>query len=205
MRVNFGDVAPDSGATQSVTLTNLDNGGSVQLFRIFRVGPDAADFPLLSAPQTGSLPGGALQLVFGFNPSRQGPEAAHYLIATSAGVFRLDLSGTGIASLSLSTATIDFGSVPLATTLQAMQALFFSRSGNVTFLGVTVSGPNAADFKLLDPSLLPAVGQTLGLGISVPLNFAFTPSVAGTESATVTIATSAGDLTLQLSGVGLPS
>jgi hypothetical protein len=204
-RVNFGDVAPDSGATQVVTLTNLDSSGSVQLLGITGVGPDAADFPLRFAPQVGPLPGGALPLVFGFNPSRQGGEEAQYLIATSVGTFTVDLRGTGIASLSLSTAQLDFGSVPLATTLQALQATFFSRSTNVTFLGLTVSGPNAADFKLIDPSLLPAVGQTLGLGISVPLNFIFTPSVAGTESATVTIATSAGDLTLQLTGVGLSS
>jgi hypothetical protein len=117
-------------------------------------------------------------------------------------MFTIDLRGTGIAPLSLSTERIDFGSVPLATTTLVESANFFSRSGNATLLGVSVSGPDAADFAL-DPSTLLAVGQTLGQGLPVPLNFTFTPSVAGTESATVTIATSAGDLTLQLSGVGL--
>jgi hypothetical protein len=76
--------------------------------------------------------------------------------------------------------------------------------GNVTIQSITISGTNPADFSVANIASVP-LNQALTPGESVPLTFTFTASQTATESATVTIVTSAGTLTLQLSGVGLPT
>jgi hypothetical protein len=201
--INFGSTALTALATQTLTLTTLDNKGLVQLVGITAGGPNAADFPMVSAPAAGTLAGGALSLVFGFNPTLLGTETASYAITTSVGSFTVHLQGKGVSPLALSTAVLDFGSLPVSTSGFTPTASFTNLGGNVTFQSITISGPDQADFSLADPSQLPSPGQQLAVGQTVPLSFNFVPSHAGVESATVTIVTSEGTLTLALTGVGL--
>jgi hypothetical protein len=201
--INFGSTALTATTQQTVTLTNLDNKGDVRLLSITSTSPDAADFPLFSAPPLGTLAGGASSLVFGFTPSRQGSESATYLITTNAGSFTVVLQGSGMPPLSLSTAHIDFGSYPVGTFALQPTVTFTNLGGNVVFQSLSISGPDQADFSLANSFQLPSPGQLLTVGQIVPLTFNFVPSHAGIESATVTIVTSEGTLTLELTGVGL--
>src|SRR5262249_56295427 len=82
-------------------------------------------------------------------------------------------------------------------------ATFTNLGANVVFRSITISGPDQADFSLANSFQLPFPGQQLSVGQTVPLVFNFVPSHAGIESATVTIVTSEGTLTLELTGVGL--
>jgi hypothetical protein len=201
--IDFGSTAQTATATQTLTLTNLDSKGDVRLLSITSTSKDAADFPLLSAPPLGTLAGGTSSLVFGFTPSRLGSEAATFLITTNAGSFTVNLQGNGIFPLSLSTNRIDFGSYPVSTPALQQTVTFTNLGGNVVFQSLTISGPDQADFSLANTFQLPSPGQLLSVGQIVPLTFNFDPSHAGIESATVTIVTSEGTLTLELTGVGL--
>jgi PhoPQ-activated pathogenicity-related protein len=201
--VNFGSTALTTEASQALTLTNLDGGGHVQLLSITGSGTNVADFPIISAPAIGTLAGGAQSIVFGFRPSKTGSESATYVISTSAGSFTVSLKGSGIQPVSLATARINLGSVPVHTTTE-QEATTLVNLGNVTIQSITISGTNPADFSVANIASVP-LNQALTPGESVPLTFTFTASQTATESATVTIVTSAGTLTLQLSGVGLPT
>jgi PhoPQ-activated pathogenicity-related protein len=199
--VNFGSVGLTAGTSQFLTLYYEDLGGSDQVLSISSTSPDAADFPIISAPN-GELTFGQNRVDFGFNPSRLGNETATYVIQTTLGSFNVTLNGKGIAPVSLSTGRIDLGSVPVGTTTLQETAYLFNLGANVTLQSVTISGTNAADFTLSNANSLP-IGQLLPQGQSLPLEFTFSPSKTATESATVTVVTSVGTLTLQLSGVGL--
>jgi hypothetical protein len=201
--IDFGSTPLTGPGTQALTLTDLDSKGLVQLVSITASGTDTADFPLLSAPPSGALAGGAHSLVFGFNPSRLGAEAVNYIITTSAGSLMVHLQGSGVSPIVLSTSQLEFGSLPVNTSGFTPTATFTNLGTNVIFEGITITGPDAADFSLANSFALPLPGQQLLVGQIVPLNFNFVPSHSGTESATVTIVTSAGTLTLQLTGVGL--
>jgi hypothetical protein len=202
--INFGTVGSTAGATQSLTLTNLDNGGHVQLLSISSTSANAADFPLISAP-SGALAGGASTIEFGFDPSKTGAESATYVITTSAGSFTITLKGTGANPVSLSTARVSMGSLPEGSTTLQETAYLYNIGANVTLQSITITGGvNAADFSVSNMASLP-IGQVLSQGSSTSIMFTFTPSKIGTENATVTIDTSAGDFTLQLDGVGLPA
>jgi PhoPQ-activated pathogenicity-related protein len=199
--INFGSTALTAEASQSLTLTNLDGGGHIELLGITSTSPQAADFPLVSAPANGTLAGGPQTIVFGFKPSKAAAESATYVISTSAGTFSVALKGTGVQPLSLASARIDMGSIPVHTTSE-QETTYLLNQGNVTLQSITITGPNAADFSVANYASLPLNGM-LTPGESLPLTFTFTASTVATESATVTIVTSAGTLTLQLGGVGL--
>jgi hypothetical protein len=201
--IKFGSTALTAESAQTLTLTNLDNGGHVQLLSISSTSPNAGDFPLISAPGDGTLAGGAQSIEFGFSPSKTGAESATYVITTSMGSFTVTLNGTGITPISLSTKVVDMGSVPVGTTTEQETAYLYNLGANVTLESVTIGGPNGADFSVSNANSLPT-GQVLSQGQTVPLEFTFTPSESKTtETATVTVTTSAGTLTLTLNGVGL--
>jgi hypothetical protein len=104
------------------------------------------------------------------------------------------------ATLSLNTATLQFGSVRAGTS----KTLTFTAT-NSGPAAVTVSGVSFSTkyFTLLSPT----VPMTVGAGQSVPVSVNFAPSAAGSFAATATVTSDASNtsMTLSLSGTGTSS
>jgi len=213
--VAFGNVPQGTGATPlGVGIWNY--GQNVQLLGVSSTSPQAADFPLVTPVTAGqALPiatsstSPSLNLQFGFDPSTIGNESATYTIQTTAGSFNVTLTGTGISPLSLSRPSLDFGSVPVGVGALPLSVSLWNFGQNVQILGVSSTSLQAADFPLLTPvtsgqalAVAQPVTATASGTASLTLQFGFVPSAVGTESATYTIQTSAGDLTLNLTGTG---
>lgn len=67
---------------------------------------------------------------------------------------------------------------------------------------ITISGPNASDFSVSAPSILPT---TVGTTTNIPLTLSFNPSAAGTRSAILTINSNDADesaYVINLNGIG---
>jgi|GEM_PF-5818198 len=216
----FGKVA-EGTASQPLSVGVWNFGQNVQLLGVTSSSPQAGDFQLLTPITPGQLlpvaqsvagdpqASSSLNLQFAFTPSTVGGESATYTIATSAGNFTVTLTGTGTSPVSLSHSTISFGSVQQGTASQPLSVGVWNFGQNVQLLGVTSTSPQAGDFQLLTPitpgQLLPVAQSVAGDpqgSSSLNLQFAFTPSTVGGESATYTIATSAGNFTVTLTGAG---
>jgi autotransporter-associated beta strand protein len=212
--ISFGNVVVGAQATPlSVGLWNQDPNN--QLLGVTSNSPLAADFPLLSPNPlplnqplavanlgSGSM-SGSLSLQFGFNPSTSGAESATYTIQTSDGDVTLTLSGNGISPITLNHSSISFGNVQPGTPATPLAAALWNLDPNNQLLGVTSNSPLAADFPLLSPNPLP-LNQPIPVASltqqSMTFQFGFNPSTSGAESATYTIETSDGDVTVILSG-----
>ena len=95
--------------------------------------------------------------------------------------------------------TADAGSRLLGgTTTTKTVTVANSGAGTLTLQGITLGGDNAGDFAL-DTS---ACGATLAPAQACNLSYTFTPSAAGTRSATVTVASNVGSQTIALTGTG---
>src|SRR5579883_2115680 len=208
--LDFGSAPVGVGVPPlSVGLWNF--GQNVQLLGISSTSPLAGDFPLLTPvasgqtlavaqPVTATSAGSAsLSLQFGFIPSTTGAESVTYIIQTTAGNLTLTLTGTGASPISLSPTSLDMGSVPVGTPSQVQTTTLQNLDPNNVLQSVTFSGANAHDFVLLPGPF--TVGQPLGVG-AIPFSFGFIPSTSGSESATVTIQTTDGTVTLNLTGAG---
>jgi hypothetical protein len=221
--MSFGRVMEGTLAQpQAVGLWNF--GQNVQLLGVTSTSPLAADFPLLTqitpgevlpvaqAATSTSSGSSSLDLQFGFMPSLVGGESVTYTISTSAGDLTLTLTGTGTSSVSLSASALNFGSVSVGSTSQLFSVGLWNFGQNVQLLGITSTSPQAGDFQLVQPSPLPtgqvlAVAQPVSIAPNGPpsldLQFVFTPSTTGSETATFIIETTAGNLTLTLTGSGM--
>src|SRR5439155_1135168 len=95
--------------------------------------------------------------------------------------------------------TADAGSRLLGgTTTTKTVTVANSGAGTLTLQGITLGGDDAGDFAL-DTS---ACGATLAPAQACNLSYTFTPSAAGTRSATVTVASNVGSQTIALTGTG---
>ncbi|WP_171475458.1 beta strand repeat-containing protein [Frigoriglobus tundricola] len=224
--VNFGSVGVGAAANPlSVGVWNF--GANVQLLGVVSTSPNAADFPLVSPnPLPATLPvaqavgsatapngSSSLTLLFGFDPSTVGTETAVYTVETSEGNVQVTLTGTGVSTLSLAKPSLDFGSQTVGNPSVLLTSGLWNFGQNVQLLSVSSASPEAGDFVLVSPNPLP-LNQTIPVATpvgtsgapngqtSMSLGFVFTPSGVGTETATYVIHTTAGDLTLALSGTG---
>ena len=141
-----------------------------------------------------------------FDPSTPGPQSGSLTITSTAtgSPYLLSLSGFGIASagMVLSPAVAGFGSVPILSE-SGTQRLNVS---NLTSPGVPVSlsPPGVTGDFAIDSTDQSAnsCGGTLGPGASCILSVRFLPSATGSREGTLTLPTSAGEVTGTLNGNG---
>ena len=120
--VNFGSAGVQIGTAANppeiFTVTNTGeanlNFSTTQPLTV--IGPNSADFPILSSGCSGSLtPGQRCQIEIGFIPSAAGAEGAFVSIADDApgSPQMLEVLGNGAAPFTVSPASFDFGTVPV--------------------------------------------------------------------------------------------
>jgi len=135
-----------------------------------------------------------------FVPQQAGSRTASLLIAANiaGGQILVPLTATGLAAgaVSLQPASLTFGALAVSTT-SATQSISIQNTGGAT---ITLTSANvSAPFKRTAYTC----GSTLAANASCVATIAFAPTAAGTASGTLTVVTSAGTQTAQLSGTGV--
>jgi hypothetical protein len=205
---DFGSVAVGmSSASRSFTLRNSGKVATGPV-HLSTTGADGADFALTGDGCSGTslAPGASCSAGVAFSPAAAGARTASLLAsdAASGAMATVALSGTALApaSLVLVPTTYDFGSLAIGAS-SAQQSFTVSNSGGTpsAALTATLGGPDAADFALAADGCTAAVPSSGTCTVALT----FTPSRAGAESATLTVAGNGDVLTATLGGTGLPA
>ena len=207
--VDFGGQIVSTTSSNNAVFMNNATGSSVTISAVTLTGANAGDFAILP----GSTCAGATLVAnancsvnFNFTPSALGIRLASLQFTdTGAGSPQLvGLAGTGVATskvLSIVPMAISVGPSNIGTPIDSSK-LNVKNTGTatVTFSGVLIGGPNAADFTLragaCTGSLAPLSACLVGV--------TFTPSTASTETATLQIQSDAtgSPQVLNLTGIG---
>lgn len=209
--VDFGQVGVGvPSAAQTVTVTNT---GSVATgpFTLVPSG-NVNDFggnPGSTCQQilpVGLPAGGSCTIVFTFTPTAAGTRSMTVtLSATPGGLATINLVGTGGASLTLTPAAHDFGSVGLGFTSQV--AVFtLTNVGTAPSGALAVArllGSHPGDFVGDASTTCAAIGPTgLAAGASCTVGVTFQPQAQGARSATLEIGALGGLASAALTGTG---
>jgi uncharacterized repeat protein (TIGR03803 family) len=172
-------------------------------------GTNAADFVISGDSCSGrtAAPGAICSVGIAFTPSVIGAESATLSFSDNAANSPQTVSLIGIGLpppvALLSPASLTFGP-QLVHTTSGVQTLSINNSGGATVnLAVSLSGPNVGDFDMVSNSC----GLSLFQGIACSVGIAFTPSIAGTETATLSFSDNAAGSpqTVGLTGTGVSS
>jgi len=203
----FGSATVGSSTSaQTVTLSNTGSA-ALDISAIGATGP----FTATNACGSTLAAGTSCTISVVFTPAGAGAASGSLSVTSNASgsPHGVSLGGTGVLAetgiLQWSDASaMDFGSVTVGDDA-ATQSLTLANngSGTATLTAFTLGGSNAADFRI-DGSSSCTAGQALAAGAQCTLVVGFTPSAAGTRSAT--LALSAGNAStpdaIALGGVG---
>jgi hypothetical protein len=145
-----------------------------------------------------------LSLTFG--PTAVGTRAGTLTVHSSAGNQTAALTGTGTAGTKgvqlIPGSSMNFGPVVVGQTGNSQTVYaYIDGADPVTFTLYTQSGTNSGDFSLTGS----ACTGTYTSGQICSLYYQFTPTGAGTRTATVTLTDSAGSQSVTLTGTGVTS
>ena len=211
--------AQNVGTTSSPQQLSLTNTGTaaVTLSTVVLGGANAGDFAIY-APYTNCTNGLVIQsgsscvIGIAFSPTVAGARTATLTFtdnATAGATQTVSLTGTGQTPtriVSVSTNSLTYSAQNVGTTSGAQQVTL-SNTGNapVTLSTVALSGTNAGDFALVANYTNCSNGLVIQSGGSCVIGIAFSPTVAGTRTATLTFtdnATAGSTQTVSLSGTG---
>jgi Abnormal spindle-like microcephaly-assoc'd, ASPM-SPD-2-Hydin len=202
--LNFGSVAVGSSKTITLTVTNPATSGTVNVSNVAVTG---TGFSLSSAPSVpfSVAPGQTVSASIAFAPKSAGSATGSLTVTSDAsdGSLSIPLLGTGTsttsAQLSVSPATLSFGSVAIGSTQTATGTL--SASGaSVTVSTVDQTGQGYALSGITFP-------VTIAAGNSVSYTVTFAPTVAGSATGSLSFASNAANspTSESLSGTGTGS
>jgi hypothetical protein len=198
--INFGSVSMGSTSTQSVKLTN--SGTATATISAMSVSGTGVTVSGLSVPA--SLKAGQSATVTAtFKPTSTATESGALSITSNASSAPLtaNWSGSGSAStLSITPASVNFGSVTVGTDATQTIKLANSGSSTITISKLTTSGTGMTTSGLSIP-------YTLGAGKSATFTAEFKPTGASSVSGSVVLDSnaSASTSTIPLSGKGVSS
>jgi Abnormal spindle-like microcephaly-assoc'd, ASPM-SPD-2-Hydin/Beta-propeller repeat len=211
---------PDTpvGITAGYQLIYYYNTGTVPItvdrvlvsgpFSIYETSCEATTVAGVPVDGTGS--GGNCYVYVYFTPTTTGPQTGTLTFTDSApgSPHVVNLTGNGITAtgtISLLPTGLNFATQADGTTT-SQQNILFTNPGNtpVTVTAFSFSGTNAADYSL-SPYNCPAVPFVVPAGDNYYCyqGVQFTPGATGTRTATLTVASSAGNFTVGLSGTGV--
>lgn len=193
------------GTTSPVSVVTLTNSGTAVLTinSLAVTGANRGDFAQSNNCGGSVAVGASCSINVTFTPTATGMRTASISVGDSAtgSPQTVPLTGTGIApTVAFSPTSIPFANQTLNTTSPA-SVVTLSNPGNstLTITSITVTGANSGDFSQSN-----ACGTSLAAGTSCTINVTFTPSVAGTRQASVSVVDNAAGSpqTVALSGIG---
>jgi hypothetical protein len=193
-----------SSASATVIVSNTGTAATGVL-AVTLAGPNAAEFAIDTDGCSGKTlaPSTTCTVSVHFAPTTAGQAtAALAASATPGGSTSISLAGQGVTpgALSITPATKDFGSFGTGVASPAQTFTVRNSGGTATLaLAVAVNGTNASDFAI---SASTCTGP-IAAGDSCTLNVAFTPSAAGTRTASLAATAGSSVATASLSGTGL--
>ena len=196
----FGSITVRTTTTpQTLILTNT-GAAPLTINSIALSGGNASDFalPVSTTPcpigGAGLAPSSSCTVNMTFKPTAMGNRSTVLVVNSNDPVtprLNISLSGFGTQSIAaVSPASLTFP-LQLVNTTSAVQTVALSNTGNggFTITSIALAGANAADFVL--NYNCPIGGAGLAAGANCSINLTFTPTAAGTRSATVNIVTTA--------------
>ena len=206
--LTFGSQALNTTSpAQTVTLTNSGNA-ALTVTGISVTGANAGDFAQTNQCPASLAANANCTISVTFKPTASGARTAAVSVADNAtgSPQSVTLAGTGASTtpaVTVAPASLTFVSQTLNTT-SAPQSVTVTNTGTstVTFTSFTISGENSGDYQLGTGTCNPS--GTLAAGANCTVAVTFTPTVAGTRSATLAIADNAtgSPQMVSLTGVG---
>jgi len=194
----IGTISP----AQTVTVTNNGNA-ALGISSLVVTGVNPGDFPETTTCGSSVEAGRSCAISVTFAPTASGSRAATVTITDNVGDSSqiVSLTGTGTnPAVSLTPNSLVFGSQNLGTT-SAPQSVTLNNTGNGTLnvSGIAMTGANPGDFTETS-----TCGGSVAAGGNCTIAVTFTPSSAGTRSASMTITDNAGSSpqTISLTGTG---
>jgi sugar lactone lactonase YvrE len=192
--------------TQSVKLTN-SGGAILSGIAVSITGTNAGDFTQTNTCTATLAANANCSITVTFTPTVVGVRTAKLSIADNAfgNPQSVILNGTGQVGapvLGISPTSLTFAS-QAAHSSSMPQAVTLSNTGSValTFTGITIVGPNAADFTLGSATTCSGTG-TLNPAATCVLSVVYNPAAAGTSTAMIMLTGNipAGSQTISLGG-----
>jgi hypothetical protein len=206
--LSFGSKDIDDGATASQTATVTNSGSEdvtissidtpAHFTRATDQGTDCTATLVLHA-------GGTCQLRIAFDPSSVGAKSGSVTVHSNAADVSVAVDGTGTQTeLSLSPTTRAFGNRDIDDGPTAPQSSTITNTGTepVTLTGINPTG-DSGDFPHQSGAGECSASQTLNVGDTCTLTYAFDPGTVGGKSATVTVTSNAPPVALTLTGQGI--
>ncbi|GAB3855334.1 choice-of-anchor D domain-containing protein [Dactylosporangium cerinum] len=189
---DFGSVAVGSTANATVTVTATR---AVSISAISTAAPFAATPPALPVNLTA---GQTLSVPVRYTPTATGGATGSLTFTTNGGTVPFDLHGVGTRpGLGATPSALSFGTVPTGANKTLGVSITNTGTTAVTITGFTAP---AAPFTATG---FPASGTTLAAGASVSVSVRYTPVTAGTQSSSFIVTSSAGSVTVPVSGTAV--
>jgi iron transport multicopper oxidase len=192
--VSFGYVVTGQSSASTLTLTatkDVSVTGATSSSSEFTLGTSSPAFPA-------TIPSGStLQIPVVFAPSAAGMRAGSVSVTTNFGVLSFSVSGTGQTpdpNLTITPPIISFGGTVLNGHLAQGVTLTNTGASGLTISSIVVPG---APFGVMGA---PAPNFVLGSSASITMNVSFDPTAVGMYTSQITLNTSVGTRTIQLSG-----
>jgi two-component sensor histidine kinase len=196
-----------TSTSQSITVTNSGTG-ALSIASIVLGGTNSGDFSTTNTCGTSLAAGSNCAISATFHPSAAGSRAATIALTDNAAdspqTISLTGTGVGVPAASLSAASLSFGNTNINTTATA-QSVTLSNSGTgaLTISIINIAGSNSADFATSN-----TCNGSVAAGGNCTISVTFTPTAAGSRSATLTVADNATgspqSVTLSGTGVAVP-
>jgi hypothetical protein len=198
--INFGSVSLGTTSTQSVKITN--SGSASATISAASVSGTGVTLSGLTIPTTLNA-GKSASVTATFKPTSTSSESGAISITSSASSSALtaDWTGSGSAStLSVTPASVSFGSVTVGSDATQTIKLANSGSATITISKLTTSGTGMSASGLSIP-------YTLGAGKSATFTAQFKPTSASSVSGSIVLDSNASSTTstIPLSGKGVAS
>jgi hypothetical protein len=190
-------------AAQTTTLTNAGTG-PLAISSIGVTGANAGDYAQTNTCPSTLAVNASCTISVTFSPTAPGSRTAGLTVIDNAtgSPHGVSLTGTGTApAVTLSPTSLSYTTQTVGTTSAAKTStLTNSGSAPLAISSIAVGGANAGDFS--QTNNCPIGGSTLAAGASCTISVTFSPTAAGTRSATVSVTddASGSPQTLALSG-----
>ena len=189
--------------SQTITLSNTGNA-ALSITGLALAGANPSDFAQSNNCGASVAAGGNCTISVTFTPAASGSFTASVSVADNASGSpqTVALSGTGAnPGVSLSPSSLAFGSIPIKS-VSSLQTISLSNTGNavLSITSLAIGGANSSDFA----ETADTCGSSVVAGGSCTIGITFTPSLAGAETASITVTDNAGGSpqTAALSGTG---